>query len=132
MDFFGIGNALKAGFGIYFNGARRTGRTTHLLNNLNDGDQVICLTARAARHLEHLAKEKGLSIKVTYCHPKRINDIYIGRKLKCNGRTIFDHEFVEEWHNLNLTNSINTLDHIQSELSGRDTPEFERHYTYNP
>ena len=41
MDHFGIGAAIYGAARVYFQSARRTGRTTALLDGLKDGDRLV-------------------------------------------------------------------------------------------
>ena len=46
MDHFGIGAAFRAMANVYITSARRTGRTTSLLESLKDGDRVVFASSR--------------------------------------------------------------------------------------
>lgn len=48
MDHFGIGTALLGCAEVYFRCARRTGRTTSLVESLVSGDRVVCRTENEA------------------------------------------------------------------------------------
>ena len=63
MDFFGIGAAYKAMAQVYSMAARRSGRTTALLNSLKDGDRVIFAKNEEADRFRRLAKHRGIEIK---------------------------------------------------------------------
>lgn len=99
MDMFGIGNAVRASLDILFVSARRTGRTTLLVENLKSGDRVITSTPQEARTLERLLKERGLEVEVEviYVSPENFEDYAFrsANTLSGDGRAVLDHSMVE-------------------------------------
>lgn len=60
MDHYGIGNAIKGIVGAYAESARRTGRTTSLVESVKDGDRVIFTNGREADRVKRLCAERGV------------------------------------------------------------------------
>lgn len=123
MDHFGIGAAIHGAARVYFQSARRTGRTTALLDNLKDGDRVCCATSDEARHLERQCKERGLQVQVITLPINAAHAIF--ERGTPEGRTIFDHGWVERYYLEALENARATIDHLQREASGFGAPHIE-------
>jgi hypothetical protein len=97
-DIFGIGPALQGALQIYFSCARRTGRTTHLLDSVKSGDRVIFAEARHANHFEVLSRGRGLSVRCCVADPRRPNEIFGMTPVLPGGRTWFDHVWIERFY----------------------------------
>lgn len=124
MDFFGIGQALRGAFETYLQGSRGTGRTTLLLNSLKEGDRVIFHNHNHKKFFEMELRHrevKGVELLV-------VDVDSLGEHLRgvgtAQGRTYFDHTFIEEHHKQSIEHSIRHLNSIEKNLSGFD----ERHY----
>ena len=116
MDFFGIGSAVKGTVNIYFQSARGTGRTTNLIESLDDGDRVVFSSSKEAKRVEKLCRERGINILTLIADPKKLGDIMQwGTSQK---RTIFDHSFVEEYYRHSLESATKRLAYIERQLSG--------------
>ena len=116
MDAYGIGAALQGAARIYFQSARRTGRTTALLESLKDGDRVIFSDSREADRVGRLARELGVKIQCLVIDPKDPRRLF--ERGTSEGRTIFDHSWVEAWYMQALQGASMELDHLQRESSG--------------
>ncbi|SEG15305.1 hypothetical protein [Marinobacterium lutimaris] len=116
MDLFGIGNALQAMVRIYTQSARRTGRTTLMLDSLKDGDRVVCRSSNEARRLKNLVRERGLDvgcIVVSPECPERLFDYGTPQ-----GRTVFDHDWVESYYELSLARAVSDIERLHRQFSG--------------
>lgn len=122
MDFFGIGTALKTATNIYFQVARRTGRTTMLLDHLKNGDRVIFLDGKTSAHFEYLLRDKKLKVKCITMNPAHID---LGRLPPIKGNTIFSHEWVEEYFKYKLDRCIADIDEIQKITSSHKAQPIE-------
>ena len=120
MDIFGIGAAIMGAAEIYFRAARRTGRTTQLLNSLNDGDRVYFLERNHLRSFKRLAKERNLDIECCVIPVNDIHDIY--KMGTCQGRSVFDHSWVEAYHLLSIKHVNDTIRMHQTETSSYGEP----------
>lgn len=116
MDHFGIGAAMRGMHEVYVQSARQTGRSTYLLDNLKDDDRVVCLTTQEARRLEELARERGLKTQFVTCPIENVAKLF--EHGTPQGRTIFDHTWVEAFYLRRLENTEREIDHLQKELSG--------------
>ncbi|MGN8004139.1 hypothetical protein ACTJKQ_13205 [Acidovorax sp. 22279] len=123
MDHFGIGAAIYGAARVYFQSARRTGRTTALLDGLKDGDRVCCATGDEARHLERQCRERGLQVQVFTLPPNQAFQVF--DRGTPQGRTIFDHGWVELYYLAALENARAELDHLQRQASGFGAAHFE-------
>lgn len=117
MDLYGIGIALKGMVRIYQETARRSGRTTLMLDRLKNGDRVICLVTHEAHRLKQLCRERGLDVEISTCPPDDPGRLF--ERGTPQGATIFDHSWVEKFFELQVANVIDSFDHLQRELSGR-------------
>jgi hypothetical protein len=117
MDFFGIGAALRAMARVYSETARRTGRTNMLLDSVLDGDRIICASAAEQRDLQHRLRERGLQVEVRVIDPRRSP-----HEMQCmgtaQGRTLFDHGWVEQSYVDALERHASFIGHWQQRLSG--------------
>jgi hypothetical protein len=116
MDQFGISTAMRSMVEVYFTTARRTGRTTQMLDSLKDGDRIVCIDLREAQRLQNLLAERELKVKVLTCHPDNPRDLFsVGTP---EGRTVFDHSWVEQYFRNTLARAEADIDKLQTELSG--------------
>lgn len=118
MDAFGIGAGVKGAVEVYFHSARRSGRTTAMLESLRDGDRVVFLEGQLAeaRRIQRLAKELGKTIMVYTVPPHNPRGIF--EKGSSEGRTIFDHMWLEAYYRQKIEWAVQEIDHIQREASG--------------
>ena len=132
MDHFGIGAALQLALRVYVQGARQTGRTTSLIESLKDGDRVVCQEWREANRLEQLCKERGIAVKCVAVPPHDARSLF--HSGSSQGRTIFEHTWVEAFYEMTLQRASEELDHLERELSGhgaahRETLALARRWT---
>jgi hypothetical protein len=116
MDQFGISTAMRSMAEVYSTMARQTGRTTQMLDSLKDGDRIVCSTASEKRRLESLCRERDLKVKVLACPPGRHADLL--KDGTSQGRTVFDHWWVEQFFAGGLRAMEAELAFLQRELSG--------------
>jgi hypothetical protein len=116
MDFFGIGTALQAAARIYFTCARRTGRTTRLVDSLRDDDTVVCVEPNQARLLNQLCREKGVKAHCLSVPVDRL-DAFAASGYARQGRVVFDHVFVEQFYEHELRCAAAHLAELEKRLS---------------
>jgi len=116
MDFTGIGTALIGVLNVYFRSARGTGRTTQLIQSVKDGDRIVVPSQREKERYQRILKTRGLLVDVVVLSPTAI--YHVGELGTSQGRTIFDHQWVEMFHTASLDRSIKKLDALQKHLSG--------------
>jgi hypothetical protein len=117
----------------YIQTARGTGRTTSLLDSLRDGDRVCCVDAREARRLTELAHERGLKVEFLALPVSTPDRLF--QRGTSEGRTIFDHSWVEQYFLAAIEQAQRDIDHLQRQTSGygeahletkRQAKEFKR------
>ena len=123
MDAFGIGNAIIGAARVYFQSARRTGRTTALLESLQPGDRVVCLSTQQAQHLRQRIKDQNIDATVIVV-PTEIPERVFEQRTSI-GRTIFDHAWVEQYYLNQLEHAVSDIDSIQRQSSGYGQPHLE-------
>lgn len=116
MDYFGIGAAMRSMISVYIQSARRTGRTTSMVESLKDGDRVVFVNRQQAEIVERLCKKRGISIEWTVVSPCNPQDTF--RRGSAKGRLIFDHVWVEQYYKLAIERAMNDIDRIEREASG--------------
>ena len=122
-DIFGIGAAIKGAAEIYFRSARHSGRTTMMLDALKDGDRIIFQTPAECTRVTRLVKERKLDVQCI-CVPADSHRIFeLGTS---QGRTIFDHSWLEE-HYMSALQDIGKglADLSEQRLSGSGEPHRE-------
>lgn len=116
MDQFGISTAMRCMAEMYFTVASRTGRTTQMLDSLKDGDRIVCLNQHEANRLDCLCRERRLRVQVLVCSTHNFGELF--QHGTPQGRTVFDHSWVEELYRKSLENIEAHIDKLQTELSG--------------
>jgi hypothetical protein len=132
MDHFGIGAALQLALRMYVQGARQTGRTTSLIESLKDGDRVVCLDNREAKRLEGLCRERRIKVKCVAVSRHDAESLFHSGTPE--GRTIFEHTWIEAFYEMTLRRAAEQIDHLERELSGygaahRETLALARQWT---
>jgi hypothetical protein len=115
-DFYGIGPAIKASVVMYQTCARGSGRTLSLLNSLKDGDRVVFTNVKQMRDFERQAKERGINLEYMVVDPATPNLILERRPSQ--GRTIFDHSWVEQYFFNAIERAEKDINRFQTVTSG--------------
>jgi hypothetical protein len=123
MDHFGIGAAMRGMAQVYIQGARRTGRTTSLVESVKDGDRIVFADTREAARVERLCVERGVKVQCIVIPPKEPQQL-IERK-QPEGRTIFDHGWIEQRYLEVIDREVSLLDKLARETSGFGAPHRE-------
>lgn len=117
MDAFGIGAALKGAQQVYFMAARRTGRTTALLEGLKPGDRVVCTNGQTMMRYKNMLEELGIEkVNLVVVSIDRPQDLF--EKPPSEGRTLFDHTWLEMFYTKQLHEISCYIDKLQRESSG--------------
>jgi FAD/FMN-containing dehydrogenase len=122
MDMFGIGSAITAVVDSYFQGARRTGRTTRLLASVKAGDRIVTVDENQARLLRGLLGKDRRDVTVLVLPVK--DPLRFGTA-RSKGKTVFDHTWIEELYRLESGQVDNSLKYLEDRLSGSGMPDFE-------
>lgn len=116
MDHFGIGAGVEGAVEVYFQSARRTGRTTSMVNSLKDGDRVLFSNEREAKRVERMFKERGVDVKCLVVDPNALERVKAHGTSQ--GRTIMDHSLVEQMYSNALRDTRAWVAHFEQSLSG--------------
>jgi hypothetical protein len=123
MDHFGIGAGVHGAVRTYFQSARRTGRTTSLVESLHSGDRVVFADQREAERVRALCKEPGLDVECIVIDPVRLHTLQeLGSAKR---RLIFDHIWLEQYYQRTLDACTRLVDELQRECGGYGTPHYE-------
>ena len=115
---FGIGAAVQGACEIYFRSARRSGRTLNMINTVKEGDRIIVLSNVEGDRIKRFLKERKIEhVDVKVVDPKRPEEIF-QRMNTPQGRSIFDHSWVEAFYMNGIFNMQKNLEYFQVEASG--------------
>ena len=116
MDHFGIGQAMTGMVRTYFMSARRTGRTTSLVESVKDGDRIVFSNAREMDRVKRLLRDRGAKVECIVIDP--LSPERICERGPSQGRTIFDHTWVELYYSALIDGGQRGLDRLEREASG--------------
>jgi hypothetical protein len=130
-DMFGIGPAVSAALSLVFGAQRQTGRTTRLIESVKDGDRIITGSQNEARQMGRLLKQRGVNVSVEVIDPYNPHGLY--ELHTAQGRTIFDHTWVEMFYQKAISNAADQMTEMEGRLTGfdwrhRETQEKARQY----
>lgn len=123
MDAFGIGAAVRSAAAIYFRSARATGRTTAMLESLKDGDRIVFIDSREAERVRRLLEGARLKVECIVVPPAEPHRLF--ERGTSQGRTLFDHSWVEQYYINALDRCELEIGHFQKQLSGWGQPHIE-------
>jgi len=116
MDHFGIGAAMQGVAQTYFRSARRTGRTTSLVDSVKDGDRIVFAESREAERVRRLCLERGVKVDCVVVDPKTPQRVF--ERGTPTGRTIFDNSWIELKYLEAIERTQQGIDHLEREASG--------------
>jgi hypothetical protein len=116
VDHFGIGAAVRGAAVIYIQSARRTGRTTSLVESVKDGDRIAFLSQKEAERVRRLCLGRGVKVECIVVDPKRPDGVF--SRGTPSGRTIFDHSWVEQFYLNAIEAAQQEIDNLQRHASG--------------
>lgn len=116
MDHFGIGAAMQGMARMYFQSARRTGRTTSLVESVKDGDRIVFADSKEAERVRRLLMERGVKVECLVVQPKTPGRVF--ERGTPEGRTIFDHTWVEQMYLQVLERTQQEIDQLERQSSG--------------
>ena len=119
MDIYGIGGALRGMFGVMSNGARRSGRTSRMLDLVRSGDVILCLSLNEADSLRKDLKKREIADVRVITKDQFYNRAGEGYASRDIGRVHFTHEFVEDHYHCVLHRADEDLRDIELMLSRR-------------
>lgn len=116
MDHFGIGAAMYGMARMYCQSARRTGRTTSLVESVKDGDRIVFTNSKEAEHVRRLCLERGVQVEVMIAEPHQQERVF--ERGTPEGRTLFDHSWVEQYYLNAIERAQREIDHLERQASG--------------
>lgn len=116
MDHFGTGVAMQGMAQMYFRSARRTGRTTSLVESVKDGDRIVFSSSKEAERVRRLCLERGVKVECVVVEPKTPERVF--ERGTSDGRTIFDHSWVEQRYLDAIARTQQEIDHLERQASG--------------
>lgn len=119
MDVFGIGAAVRGAVVTYFTMARGSGRSTHLVDILKDGDCVVFTNRMEADRILYQCKRRRLDVE---CIVVSVNDpqaLFNRTRSRAKGRTIFDHSWVEQYYLKAIASAEADINKLQELTSAR-------------
>ena len=123
MDHFGIGAGIRGSVSAYLRCARSTGRTTSLVESVKEGDRVVFSTMNEATRVHRLCLYRKVKIECVVVDPREPHRLF--EKGPSQGRTLFDHAWVEQYYLEAIDKAYQKLDSLELELSGYQE-EFRR------
>lgn len=121
MDHFCIGAAVKGATEIYFQSARRTGRTSMLVESVKSGDTIVFADQQEANRVKRLCDERNKSVQ---CIVVPTNQLWRAKEImrgRSTGRLIFDHSWVEMFYRESICYCVEVVDAMQRDLSAVDS-----------
>ena len=115
-DFYGIAAGIMGAANVFLTTARRTGRTTRMLEAIKDLDRVVCATRQEADRIRHELKVRKIKAEVLVVAPSEYDRLFHFGTPK--GRTHFDHPWVEDYFMNGIATQASRLSHLERELSG--------------
>ena len=116
MDQFGIGQGMKGITNVYYQSARQTGRTTALVESVKNGDRICFLNAKEAERVKRLCRNRGVEVECIVVPPKSPDKLF--DRGTSEGRTIFDHSWVEAFYANAIERAAQDISHFERESSG--------------
>lgn len=125
MDHFGIGAAVDGAVQIYLQSARRTGRTTSLVESVKEGDRIVFVDSREAERVNRLCLERRVNVDCIVIDPKYPERLF--ERGTSQGRTMFDHSWVEQYYLAAISRANSDIDHLEKQASGYGEAHRETH-----
>ncbi len=122
MDHFGIGSAVSGAYKAACMAGRGSGRTTSLVESLKNGDRVVFLSEREGRRVQSLCAARDVTIEIIVSDPRSLDRLVARPPSLDDGRTIFDHGWVEQFYEFAIERASSDIDRLQTMLSGHGAP----------
>lgn len=122
MDHFGIGAAMRGMLLNYQRASRASGRTTSLVDSVKGGDRIVFADRREADRVGRLLKERRVDVECIVVDPMHPERLFERGSLSGDGRTIFDHSWVETFYLNAIEHAARQIDTMQRESSGHGEP----------
>lgn len=127
MDLFATEQRALAAMNNLFISARRTGRTSLLVDNVRDGDTVVFTNEREAKRVAEMVKARGKTIKTLVASPTYLHRLMQGPPAR--ERFVFDHSWLEEAYTNAIHETALALDSISRHMSARESEQEDEETT---
>lgn len=117
-DIFGIHAAIQGAVETYLRCARGTGRTTNLIEALQNGDCVCFISQAEAEHVKRKCKSRGVEIETEVVNPLTPERIF--NREHYQKRYILDHRWVEEYYRNRIKDVSKDIQFFQEEKSSHN------------
>ena len=88
--------ALKFATHLFIESARRTGRTTLMIEQVKHGDVVLCPNAHVRHHIQRLLNSRGVHAQARECKPFLSAMYEVCGQLPMSYKVHADHTFIED------------------------------------
>lgn len=125
-DEYGFFSATVIGLNMFDGLSRASGRTTRLVERVEDGDQIVCPTTGIANHVSRMLHDAGKKKVRVFSVP--VSSVPMSRVgTSPNGRTFFDHTWVSDFLLCRLNEAKADLNVFSREMSKSwpDVPQEE-------
>ena len=128
MDIYGISLGIRACTNIYFETVRQSGRTTHMVSLVEQGDLVIIHPNVNDREIYDLLAKRGIQ-GVDVAKASSLNEIHNlarnqGKKYR---RVHLDHSFVDAFYQKAIEDTGRNLDSLMKDLASQVDHESDFH-----
>lgn len=113
-----VGAVLNTALEVYVQSARRSGRTTRMIEGLSDGDIVIFQDNREKERVSRLIRETRpkLNVKLIAIPADRPELL---RGLRAPNRLRFDHLWIEAWHRYSVERASREISFFEERMSDK-------------
>lgn len=101
---------------VYCQSARRSGRTTSLLESVKDGDRLVFMDRQEADRIRRLLRERELNVECIVIGIDKPDELF--NRPPSEGRTLFDHSWVEQYYLQMIDRCQHDIDGFERESSG--------------
>jgi hypothetical protein len=114
--------ALQMALRMYDAGARRSGRTTRMIESVREGDAVVCLNQAHAREIRRLLDDRGLKRVSILTAPGHLGEL--GHVTARSNRLHIDHCWLHEYFMNEISRAENNIEALvkSREHSAPDEP----------
>ena len=113
MDEYGLIAAAKTGLKLFEASSRGSGRTSRLVERVTDEDQIVAPTREVSDYIRHRLKDAGKKTRVFTIPVDRFNPEHRAP----NGRTFFDHTWIEQYIRQSICRAEDDLEAMQRAMS---------------
>lgn len=115
MDVFGIGYAVKGVLEVFFRSSRRSGRTTAIVEMVDDKTVVIFRNGEEARHFQRMyADAYRKEVRIDVVPAREFNRIHELTRRHNGWKIVFDHTWLEDYYLHVLEDAGSVINRIEA------------------